>query len=129
MLEDEVSQRILMEAPKHNCHLLRNNSGAFTNEAGRNVRFGLGNVSKRLSEQIKSSDFIGITEVLITPDMLGCKIGVFTAIEVKRSDWKLKIADVRERAQKNFIDFIQSKGGIAGFCNSVESFIALIKKQ
>lgn len=128
MLEDEVLQRVLLESPKQSCSLLRNNSGAFTDSTGRVVRYGLGNTSKRINENFKSADLIGITQVVITPDMVGKTVGVFTAIECKNGEWKSKKWDRREAAQQNFIDFIISKGGIAGFVSSVDSFIKLIRE-
>jgi hypothetical protein len=125
--EDEVQQRIQMEAPKFGSILLRNNSGALKDATGRLVRYGLGNTSEKVNKNIKSSDLIGITPVTITPEMVGQVVGVFTAIEVKKEDWHYK-GDERETAQKNFIDFIKSKGGLAGFCKSVDDFRSIIKR-
>lgn len=126
MLEDEVEQRIKLESPKMNVVLLRNNSGAFTDETGRTVRYGLGHISKKQNEILKSSDEIGITELFITPEMVGKTVGVFTAIEVKKQGWNPKNLNAREIAQKNFIDFVISKGGVAGFADSVEKFREII---
>lgn len=126
MLEDEVLQRIQLEAPKIKVTLFRNNSGAFTDETGRTVRFGLGHVSKKTNENFKSSDEIGITEIVITPEMVGKKIGVFTAIETKKQGWNPKNLNAREIAQKNYIDFVIAKGGVAGFADSVEAFKIII---
>lgn len=126
MLEDEVDQRIQLEAPKINCTLFRNNSGAFTDSTGRTVRYGLANDSKRKNEEFKSSDRVGFTEVLITPEMVGKIVAVFTVIECKRSNWGPKNLSKREIGQKNFIDFITSRGGIGGFANSVETFRKII---
>jgi ribosomal protein S19 len=36
---------------------------------------------------MKSVDYIGITTITITQQMVGQKIGVFTAVETKRDDW------------------------------------------
>lgn len=127
--ESELQQQIQLEAPKHGSILERNNSGAFTDITGRNIRFGLGNISAKHSDNMKSSDLIGITTIIITPSMIGKKVGIFTAIEVKKEDWKsTKNLDKRETAQKNYMDWILSKGGIAGFCNSLESFRELLKR-
>lgn len=123
-----VQQRVRLEAPKLGVHLFRNNSGAFTDSTGRVVRFGLGNDSKKLSDHLKSSDLIGITPVVITMDMVGKTLGVFTAIEVKKEGWNPKNLNAREVAQKNFIDFILTRGGIAGFVNCIDQFKQLIKK-
>lgn len=121
MTESEIQQQLQIEAVHHKCWLMRNNSGAFKDETGRVVRFGLGNVSKRHSEHMKSSDLIGVTEVVITPDMVGKTIGVITAFEVKNPEWKHdKKFDKHEMAQANFIRWIKAKGGIAGFLTSIE---------
>ncbi|MFM6929356.1 MAG: hypothetical protein ACKOX6_12890 [Bdellovibrio sp.] len=122
--EDEIQQMILMEAPKLRSILLRNNSGALKDVNGRTVRFGLGNISKRVNETFKSSDLIGITSVVITPEMVGQTIGIFTAAEVKKEDWCFNPNDTHEAAQKNFLDFVIKKGGIGFFANNVDTFQA-----
>ena len=127
--ESEVQQRVQIEAAKHGVVLMRNNSGQMVGLEGRSVRFGLGNISAKHSEHSKSSDLIGISTIVITSDMVGKKIGVFTAIEVKTEDWNDgKKLDKRETAQLNFIQWVRERGGIAGFVNSVDSFIHLLKK-
>lgn len=127
MSESEIQQRIQIEAVRFNCQLMRNNSGAFKDQTGRFIFFGLGNISKKHGDQIKSSDLIGFTTVRITPDMVGKEIAVFTAVEVKDDYWKLNEKNPRELAQKAFIDWVKSKGGIAGFANSVLSFTTIIQ--
>lgn len=124
--EFEISQKIQLSGPKHKCFLLRNNSGAFKDYTGRLVRFGLGNVSANHAEVMKSSDLIGITEVTITPEMVGKKLGVFTAIEVKREDWKQSQNNKREIAQQNFINWVKLRGGLATFMSDpsdLENFV------
>lgn len=126
--ESEISQLIQLEAPKYGCVLLRNNNGAFQDPTGRHVRFGLGNISKQHSETMKSSDQIGITTIIITPEMVGMRVGIFTAIEDKEEAWNpAKKLDKHEQAQKNFMDWVISRGGIAGFANSVDSFTNLLR--
>lgn len=123
-MKDEgiVQQEVQMEAMKYQCTLMRNNSGAAVDNTGRLVRYGLGNISKKHSDKIKSSDLIGITKVVITPDMVGQTLGVFTAIEVKKESWNPeKKLDKRETAQQNFITWVKSLGGYAGFANSVDN--------
>lgn len=125
--EDEVQQLIRLESPKIKVDLFRNNSGAYTDSTGRVVRYGLANESKKQNDKFKSSDLIGVTQIVVTPDMIGKKLAVFTAIECKKEEWNPdKSLDAREQAQKNFIDFIVERGGIAGFSNSVDSFRKLI---
>ncbi len=118
--ESTVQQEIQIQAKYYDCILMRNNSGAFKDETGRLIRFGLNNVSKQHNDNSKSSDLIGITKIVITPEMVGQTIGVFTAIEVKKEDWNPdKKLDKRERAQNNFINWVKINGGIAGFANSI----------
>lgn len=125
--ESEIQQLIQMEAAKYGIILLRNNSGAFKDQTGRMVYFGLGNLSKAHSMRMKSSDLIGIWNLMMSNGQPS-NIGVFIAIEVKKEGWSFNPNDKREQAQKAFIDFIISKGGVAGFCNSVDSFLRLIGK-
>lgn len=106
---------------------MRNNSGAFTDATGRHVRYGLDNTSKKRNEQTKSSDLIGITTIVITPNMVGKIVGIFTAVECKKAEWN-GVKDQREVAQQNFINWVVSHGGIAGFANSVDSFLKLLGK-
>ena len=126
--ESEIQQLVQIEGPFHGCVLMRNNSGSFVDKDGRHVRFGLGNVSKRQSENIKSSDLIGITSVIVTPDMVGRRIAVFTALEVKAEGWKPSNSNKREHAQMNFINWVKSLGGIAAMVSSVDEFRGLFRK-
>lgn len=54
-----------------------------------------------------SSDLIGWHSVEVTPEMVGKRVAIFTAIEVKGEDGRLN-AD-----QKGFIDRITTDGGCA----------------
>lgn len=128
MKESAVTSHIRLVAAQMGIDLWRNNNGAFQDETGRVVRYGLCNDSAALSKKIKSSDYIGITPMVVTPDMVGKTIGVFTAIETKPSGWKLLPSDERGLAQKNFHDIVKKSGGIAGFASSVEEFIRIIQK-
>lgn len=120
MLESENEDLIRIEASRHGIKLWRNNSGALKDETGRQVRYGLGNESKEINDRLKSSDEIGIASIIITPEMVGMTIGVFTAFEVKKPGWKYS-GTGREGAQKNFIDFVTRLGGIAAFIENVDS--------
>lgn len=125
-LEDEVQQLVQIEAAKTGIILMRNNSGALKDITGRLVRYGLGNTSDKINENWKSSDLIAITPIVITPEMVGKTIGVFTAVEMKREGWKYS-SEKREVAQLNFIEWVNKKGGIAFFCNGVDNFIKEMK--
>lgn len=123
--ESDVQQYIQAQGPYHNCLLFRNNSGALQDKTGRLVRYGLGNVSAILNKTMKSSDLIGITTVVVTQDMVGKTVGIFTAIEVKAESWRPGKDKKREEAQANFINLVKLKGGISAFCRSVSEFTTL----
>lgn len=94
--------------------LWRNNNIAAETKGGRQVRAGLGNDSKRVSDAIKSSDLIGCKPLVITPQHVGTMQGIFVAVEVKPPEWTHPTND-RERAQEKFISLVLSLGGRAGF--------------
>lgn len=121
--EAEIQQLIQMEAIKYECHLMRNNSGALKDHEGRLVRYGLDNTSAKRNEVIKSSDLIGFTIYRGLTHVAP----IFTAIEVKKRDWKYS-GDKREIAQLAFINWVIKHGGYAGFANSIESFRKIIGK-
>lgn len=126
--ESTVQQQVQIHGMYFNSNLMRNNVGAYEDDTGRWVRYGLGNISKKHNDEIKSSDLIGITTVTVTPDMVGMKFGIFTAIECKHQGWKPdKKLDKHERAQKAFIDWVRSLGGFAGFARSIIDLPWIIK--
>ena len=108
MTEQDIMRSIML-AP-HGCRLWRNNTGAIKDETGRLVRFGLCK---------GSSDIIGITPITITPEMIGKRVGVFTAIEVK------KPKGMPTDEQVNFIERVRGLGGFAGVARSVEDALEI----
>lgn len=121
MSEAPVVKRVMMEASKLGLRLLRNNRGMFyTLDKKRMVRAGL--------EAEGASDLIGITTVLITNEMVGTTIGVFTAVEVKEPEWKKPSGETEEQ-QENFINQVRKRGGIAFFINNHENLKNSIDSQ
>ena len=113
--EAGVQSRVRLDMARNGAVMWRNNVGAMQDpETGRVVRYGLANESKRMNEQFKSSDLIGVTPVEILPGHIGMTLGVFTAIETKAPGWIYR-GTPREQAQKRYIDLVVSKGGIARF--------------
>ena len=106
----------------------RNNSGACTDDTGRLIRYGLGNDSAQLNREIKSSDLIGITPVLVTEALYGHVLGVFTALECKPSDWHMRPSDKRAIAQAKFHDIVRDHGGFAGFVNDPNQIHSIIRR-
>lgn len=68
-----------------------------------------------------SSDTIGLSRVLITPDMVDSRVAVFTAIEAKTAKGRVS------PKQQNFIGFVQQFGGIAGVARSPDEAVQIIK--
>lgn len=94
---------------------MRNNVGAaYDSEAGRFIRYGLANDSKRVNQAFKSSDLVGIKPVTITAEMVGEIIGQFVAYECKKPGWRYS-GTPREKAQLAFLMVIRNKGGIGEF--------------
>lgn len=122
MRESAVTSHVRLEAAKLNIALWRNNCGGFYDETGRFIRYGLGSEAK-----LASSDWIGIRPVLITPEMVGSVVGVFTAVEMKSENWRYNPKDQHTLQQKKFIDTVNSYGGMAGFAKSVDDFYKIIR--
>ena len=91
--------------------LFRNHTGMIKDERGQVHRFGLCK---------GSSDGIGFTPVTITPEMVGKKVAVFTAIEAKT------LTGTATKEQKNFILIVKNLGGFAGVARSDEEANQLI---
>lgn len=117
--ESYVQSQLRLMAPKLDASLWRNNSGAMLDTSGRMVRYGLGNDSKRLNDEWKSPDLVGITRVN--------GYGVFTAVEVKPEGWRGP-STKHEHAQSNFLQTVEALGGIGMFATSVNDYRARIRR-
>jgi len=117
--ETEVQNDVLLVTSKQGSRMWRNNVGVAKRADGTPVRYGLANVTKAMNKNLKSSDLIGITPTIITQEMVGLTVGVFTAIECKKGDWKYTNTE-REIAQDRYINLVKSLGGYACFCNNAE---------
>lgn len=69
-----------------------------------------------------TSDLGGWTTIVVTPEMVGHKVAVFTVIETKESGGGHK-----RSAQKNFIARVIEAGGIGGFANSAEAAVSIVR--
>lgn len=91
--------------------LWRNNTGALKDAQGQLVRYGL---------CPGSSDLIGFRTITITPDMVGQRVAVFTAVEVKDRGRPTE-------QQAAFIRLVQQAGGMAGIARSVPDALAILQ--
>jgi hypothetical protein len=111
MAEREANlMRRLMVAVGKRATVFRNHVGAITDANGYTHRFGL---------CVGSSDLIGWTTRTITPDMVGQRVAVFTAIEVKT------LTGRTTPAQEHFLETVHRAGGIAIVARSEDDLARL----
>lgn len=113
--ESTVQKQIMLAVSEQGCRIFRNNCGAYKTEDGRFVRYGVASPG--------GSDLIGWTSITITKEMIGTKVAIFTAIEVKSARGRAS-AD-----QKHFINTVLDAGGISGIARSPQDAIDLLPKQ
>ena len=107
--ETEVMRRILLNLRTALPHatLFRNNVGARKLQDGSYLKYGVGGAG--------GSDLIGFISVEVTPQLVGRRVAVFAAVEVKA------IASGRvSPEQEHFIKFVGEAGGLAGVARSLE---------
>lgn len=130
MDELAVQQRTQLEHCKHvpGGQMWRNNSGACEDKNGRLIRYGLGHTSSQQVKSWASSDLIGITPTLVTQEMVGYWLGVFTAYEIKRPGWHLTPGDSRAHAQAKFHSIVREACGYAGFVTDPQDIYGIIRR-
>ena len=119
---------VVRKSGQYRQRLWRNNNGACQDDTGRQIRFGLGNTSKRINDVMKSSDYIGITSVIVTPAMVGQTVGIFTALEFKKPGWKLTAGDKRGNAQAAYGMMVEAAGGIFSFISEPGQYVELLRR-
>ena len=112
MSEQVIQQEIRLAISSPTTRMFRNNVGSLKDENGRRVSFGL---------CAGSSDLIGWLTREITPEMVGKKVAVFTAIEIKTAKGRVS------KLQQNFINAVRNFGGIAGVARSVDDARAMLE--
>lgn len=112
--ERNIQAEIQLEMSKNNVVLFRNNIGSYLSESGHRVAYGVGGPG--------GSDLIGITPVVITQEMVGQTLGVFTALEVKTKTGR------SSEKQEKFIKSVLRLGGFAGIARSVEDALKITRE-
>ena len=110
--EAAIQTSIRLNASRKGARLWRNNVGAYQDERGNHVRYGLCNESWQMNRKFKSSDLIGIRPRVIEAHEVGTTIGQFVAVEVKHGGWRPGQSK-REQPQAAFIQLVRSLGGCA----------------
>jgi hypothetical protein len=112
--ENAIQQLVRLALSEAGATMFRNNVGATHTPDGRLIRYGVCNPG--------GSDLIGWKSVEITPDMVGKKVAVFTAVEVKGPQGR-PTAD-----QMHFLATVARAGGLAGIARSPEDATAILKR-
>lgn len=133
MLEQTIMKKIMLAASAAGARVFRNNVGVAWTGApspsapGTMVRINPGDVVLRNARPLHaglckgSSDLIGWMPVTITEEMVGRKLSVFAAIEVKGAKGRTS------EQQVDFIKAVQKAGGIAGVARSEAEALALLE--
>lgn len=117
--ESYVQSVVRLEAAQKSVLLFRNNSGAYVDDTGRLVRYGLANDSAEINKVIKSSDLVGVRRVIITPQHVGHTIGQAVFRECKFGTWRHNPKDKHEAAQLKFGELVMSYGADFAFAAGV----------
>ncbi len=115
MKETNVQQLIRLEAAKLGLKLFRNNIGKLKDATGRWVSYGVGGNG--------GSDLLGWNPIIITKEMVGKTVAVFTAIEVKKKGGKATDEQI------NFIKQVNNDGGIAFICDDEKKIKLLLTNR
>jgi hypothetical protein len=113
-LESDIQRAIMLATPS-NARLFRNQVGTYQLADGRTVSSGMGK---------STSDLVGFVSIIVTPEMVGKPVAVFTVCEVKRPGFR---RDERARNQQRFIDIVLSLGGRGMIATSVEEAASLFR--
>lgn len=135
MKEQNILKTILLTVTQFTeSRLFRNNTGTgWVGQSKRitkptTVKLDVGDVVIRQARVLRaglcvgSSDLIGWNTKVITQDMVGKKIAIFTAVEVKKPSGRAT------KEQINFINVVRKNGGIAGIAKSGEQAVEMINK-
>lgn len=101
--ETKIMNEVGVTLSSKNYLIYRNNVGEAQMKSGRWVKFGL---------CVGSSDYIGIKPIIVKPEDVGKKLGLFCAFEIKTEDGE--ISD----DQQNFLNIIKEHGGITNVLRS-----------
>lgn len=112
--ETTLQQQIrLAVGTRSDLRLFRNSVGSLPDpRTGRLVTFGLAR---------GSADLIGWRTLVVTPEMVGQRIAVFTSVEVKTATGRLT------PAQHAWLGVVRGAGGIAGVARSVGDALRMVE--
>lgn len=122
--ESNILKEILLAASKTGARIFRNNTAVAW--VGTKLKSPPGTIMLKDARPLHaglcqgSSDLIGWKTITITPDMIGSKVAVFCAIEVKSKSGRATPDQV------NFIQTVRSHGGISGIARDASEAINIL---
>lgn len=133
MKESPVLHRVLLACSQGATRLFRMNVGlawvgqAKKYEKQQTVVVHAGDVVIRDARPFRAgvegmSDLVGYTVIEVTPEMVGQRMAIYTALECKGDGGRLR------PAQAVFIDCVESAGGIAGVVRSEDDARHIISR-
>ena len=112
MSETGIQQEIRLRVSRGDTRVFRNNVGSwFDRSRNRRISYGL---------RVGSSDLIGWHSLVVTPEMVGRRVAVFTSIEVKTPTGS------RSPEQRRWLSQVEAAGGISGVARSPADALALV---
>ena len=114
MSEKKIMNKIQIVLAGLGAKIFRNQVGKYKLSNGNWLSYGLGP---------GSSDLIGFSVTQITPSMVGRRVAIFLAVEVKTPKGKVS------PQQENFIRVVNLSGGIGFIARSVEEATTKLFKE
>lgn len=111
--ESDLVKKIQLLSTENNNRLLRNSVGLAYSKEGTPIRYGL---------VVGSGDLIGWTRRLLTPEMVGSYVAVFTSIECK----KPKGRTTTSLEQLIWNESVINAGGISAIIRSEDEYLKAI---
>ena len=115
MSEAAIQQQVRLALSAAGSVAFRNNCGAYQDpKTGRLIRYGVGSPG--------GSDLLGWTPMVVTQEMVGTIVPIFTAVEVKSPTGR------PTPHQLNFIAQVLRAGGYAGIARSPAEAVAILRR-
>jgi ribosomal protein S19 len=124
MKESNIQSLVLMKATELGCRMFRINVGQGWT-GNKIIKQGKDVLIKdarpfRVGVPVGFHDTAGFTPIVITQDMVGKTVAVFTTAEIKTSTGRAT------KEQLNFLNHVRENGGISGVVRSPLQFAELI---
>jgi len=122
--ETAIQRRIMLALSEAGCTVWRNEVGGMW--VGRVIHQDGQTVTLANAQMIQaglctgSADLVGISPVVVTPEMVGETVGRFMGIEVKTEKGRASVE------QKNWTRHVLARGGVAGIARSEQDAVDLV---